>query len=154
MSKIAVALRHMLAAGMPHEAIIAAVEEMEEAGAVVAEAIALGAKADPPKGAWREPLSDGDVWVYVMAVDQPQVNYCKVGISKHPHFRRETLERERAVNLYIAHAVGPFMRAHATNIERQAHAALEARREIGEWFRCAAQEAIEAVNASAASAIQ
>lgn len=93
------------------------------------------------------------VWVYVMGSDYPDDPLVKVGISKHPNHRMTTLERERpGANLYLAHTEGPFSRAAAAEIERQAHRRLAESCDRGEWFLCGEAAAIAAVVASRAEA--
>lgn len=85
------------------------------------------------------------VWVYVMGVDHPDDQLVKVGISKHPNYRRETLQKERGLNLYVAHTEGPYSRSQAAEIERTAHAMLSETRERGEWFLCGVERAADVV---------
>jgi hypothetical protein len=135
-SAIAAALKHMLAAGMPHDAIVVAVAAME---------VEMAAAPRPPPQPRAIPVPDESVWVYVIAVDHPGDVLVKVGISKHPRFRMSTLEKERGYNLYLAHTEGPFSRSDATAVERQAHHVLADERERGEWFLCGAERATEVV---------
>lgn len=90
------------------------------------------------------------VWVYVLAVDHPDDSLVKVGISKHPNYRCQTLEKERGLNLYVAHTVGPYSRGRALAIEQEAHRKLAITRQAGEWFVCGVEMAKEAVEAVAA----
>jgi len=97
----------------------------------------------------RHPVNDDHVWVYVMAEDQKDSDLIKVGISKHPEYRRLTLEKERRLNLHIAHTEGPYTRPQALSIERIAHNMLSSHREHGEWFLCGAERAIDVVRTCA-----
>lgn len=144
MSAIAAALKHMLAAGMPHDAIIAAVAEMETASA------ASVVRPSPP----RQASDNAWVWVYVIAVDHPGDLLVRVGISQHPNHRMGVLSKERGYNLSLEHVEGPFSREVAFTIEQAAHVALAAQRERGEWFLCGAERAVRAVQAAATEILQ
>jgi hypothetical protein len=86
------------------------------------------------------------VWVYVMTEDGPEMPLVKVGISKHPNYRRIELEKQCAANLYVAHTEGPFSaRSEALEVERLAHEALASCRQHGEWFLVPEERAIEVV---------
>lgn len=123
---LSVTVRALVAAGATGEMILAVVEAHENAVAAL-------------------PQAPERVWVYVMGVDHPDDNLVKVGISKHPNHRRETLEKERGLNLYVAHTEGPFTRSLASEIERQAHTMLAELRERGEWFLCGVERAADVV---------
>lgn len=131
MNRIAAALKHMLAAGMDHDSIVEVVAAMEDG----------------------RPLPAEKVYVYVIAVDHPGDVLVKVGISKHPNFRLNTLEKERGYNLYLAHLEGPFTRVLAATVERKAHDALSDQREKGEWFLCGARRAAQVVMACATGGV-
>lgn len=92
------------------------------------------------------------VWVYVIGVDHPDSDLVKVGISKHPNYRRLTLQNERGVDLYLAHTEGPFTRVAAAAVERNAHSHLAPEREKGEWFLCGVERAKSVVRACAVGA--
>lgn len=130
---IATALKHMLAAGMPHDAIVAAVAEME-------------AQHLPAAPVRLDGDGNGTAWVYVIEVDHPGASpLTKVGISQHPERRRVQLEKQRGFNLHLARSFGPFLRRQALEIEKAAHFRLHARQESGEWFWCSSEDAIAVV---------
>lgn len=136
MSVVAAALRELIALGVSGEALIAAIERIE-AAALIERA---GAKPMRAQDISPQPPEER-VWVYVMGEDYPDSPLVKVGISKHPNHRLNTLAREQGRNLYIAHTEGPYSRSMAAEIERNAHALLVAHRERGEWFLCGVDEA-------------
>lgn len=118
----------------------------------VAQAITeAAASADGSLPTWTRaaPAGEERVWVYVIGVDHPGDVLVKVGVSKHPNFRLSTLEKERGYNLYLAHTEGPFSRPDAMRVERKAHEELVAHREVGEWFLCGADRAIDVVRSCA-----
>lgn len=126
-------IRRCLDSGMPLDKTLVAAEVFEE----------LAPSRLPSPAA--KPREEERVWVYVMGVDHPDDELVKVGISKHPNYRRETLEKERGLNLYVAHTEGPYSRAEAAEIESNAHRMLAASRERGEWFLCGVEKAVETV---------
>lgn len=131
------ALERMLAAGVPLEtAMIAARIFEEEFPLAVAER--LGKRAPAPSTPDR-------VWVYVMTEDGPEMPLVKVGISKHPNWRRSQLEKQEGANLYVAHTEGPFSRDVAFSVEQAAHRALAHCRQHGEWFLWPEERVIETV---------
>lgn len=83
-----------------------------------------------------------DVRVYVM-IDAD--NAVKVGISKHPHYRAETLSRERRGIVRLYWQSPPYERAAAYTLEQRTHAQLAPHRINGEWFSCAPESAVSAV---------
>lgn len=140
MGRIADVLRQLVTAGATAEMLVCAVEALEH--------------AREPQAPRRATANDERVWIYVIAVDHPDTDLSKVGVSQHPEHRRATLERERGWNLYLAHTEGPFSRSQAVAIERLAHQSLADIREKGEWFWCSADEAISTVKACRGEARQ
>ncbi len=100
------------------------------------------------------PTPDENVWVYVMAVDNDEEERVKVGISKHPGYRRHELEKERGLPLTVVHKVGPYTRQHALDIERRSHKRLVHMHELGEWFFGGASMAATVVQICAQEAMQ
>ena len=101
-----------------------------------------------------EPESGADVWVYVMAVDGPDEDLVKVGISKQPEWRKLELQKQRGLPLSIIHTVGPFLRPFALEVERRAHKRLSFLRERGEWFNGGATLAAGVIQVCAQEALQ
>jgi hypothetical protein len=134
-------IRKCLEVGMDFETALKAAEAFE--------AVRLATPLRSPPAEQSE-----EVWVYVIGLDSPDDDLVKVGISKHPNYRRMTLEKERRLNLYVAHTEGPFSRSVAASIERRAHDALSPLRERGEWFLCGVQHATDVVYACVNEAAQ
>lgn len=127
-------------AGATREMIVAAVSAYDQGS----QQVRVHRRNDP----------DDQVWVYVIEVEHPGDTLVKVGISKHPHLRLATLEKERGYNLYLTHTEGPFSRTTARAVEAKAHGMLSSQREKGEWFLCGAERAVDVVQACAAAGVQ
>jgi len=100
----------------------------------------------------REP--NENVWVYVMEVETPDDPLVKVGISKHPAWRKHELEKIRGLDLRIAHKAGPYFRPVALDIERRAHKRMAHMQESGEWFMTGSALAAAVVQICAQEALQ
>lgn len=83
--------------------------------------------------------------VYVIATDD---GLCKIGVSRNPEGRLAQLQTGCPQKLHIAYVC--ILADRAYEVEEFAHIALGKKAAGGEWFKCTEQEAIEAVNRSAA----
>lgn len=83
--------------------------------------------------------------VYVIATDD---GLCKIGVSRNPEGRLAQLQTGCPQKLHIAYVC--ILADRAYEVEEFAHIALGKKAMGGEWFKCTEQEAIEAVNRSAA----
>lgn len=95
----------------------------------------------PPAQHQTLPLS-----VYVIATDD---GLCKIGVSRNPEGRLVQLQAGCPEKLHIVYVC--ILADQARNVEGFAHRLLKKQAVGGEWFNCSEDEAMQAVNKSAAS---
>lgn len=100
-------------------------------------------KRTPPRPTPRQLLPPS---VYVIATND---GLCKIGVSCNPEGRLAQLQTGCPHHLHIAYVC--VVKDQAYEVEGFAHMLLGRQAIGGEWFKCSENEAIEAVNRSAAS---
>jgi hypothetical protein len=83
--------------------------------------------------------------IHIYAIGTEEQRAIKVGISRAPHARAETLQNERGIPLRVLVSTALPDRLSARAVEKMAHSLLAYARAGGEWFDVTETEALAAI---------